>query len=176
VKAMTDTRPTSQPHVPLRRIEYAINLAALAKWAGLNLHAEPRDDGATHYRFQYLGSTCHSGGKPIRAVIHAIIRPGARGHVFERGWIDCEPASGARLMCATANHGPEFLADMPHPPSFEGLTLDEILTSGFAVNQAGCFCSPPMRNHKWRQMLSTIHFVLLRRFKEQEEKDKAGEG
>jgi hypothetical protein len=145
----------------VRPIEYPIATKALAKWMNLYLQCRREPEGLLHYSFRFLGSTCSSGGIPIASTLHALVREGEGGVVVENGWIEIAPDDqGLRAMCEYGVRGAALLDSLRQPPEFCGRTLEEILTEPLAVNPAGCFCKPPMINHKWRQMLATIHYAL----------------
>jgi len=161
------TRERSEPDAPparralVRPIEYPIAVKALAKWMNLYLQCRREPEGLLHYAFRFLGSTCSSGGIPIASTLHALVREGERGMVVENGWIEIAPDDpGLRAMCEYVACGAALLDSLRQPPEFCGRTLEEILGKPLAINPAGCFCKPPMRNHKWRQMLATIHYAL----------------
>jgi len=157
----------SEPGAPaarrprVRPIEYPIATKALAKWMNLYLQCRREPEGLLHYAFRFLGSTCSSGGTPIASTLHALVRESDRGMVVENGWIEIAPDDqGLRAMCEYGVRGPALLDSLRQPPALCGRTLEEILGEPLAINPAGCFCKPPMLNHKWRQMLATIHYAL----------------
>ena len=144
-----------------RLLEYAIPTDALTRWSQASLSMASVADGRRHYSFKFVGSTCIGGGRPIHATLHALLRAWPRGVVVENGWIEIAPDdAGLRETCDYQTRREELIEDLSRPPDFCGKTLEEILTSPLPVNPAGCFCTRAMTNHKWRQMLSTIHFVL----------------
>lgn len=144
-------------------LDYAIPVSALARWSQTSLSLEPMADGGRHYRFRFAGSTCVGGGLPIHATLHALLRAHARGIVMENGWIEIGAEdAGLRETCGYHADREQLIESLLRPPDFCGKTLEEILTAPMPVNPAGCFCTRAMLNHKWRQMLSTIHYTLRR--------------
>jgi hypothetical protein len=157
--------PIPNPQFPrVRPIDYAITIKALGKWARQYLTCESDGDGVRHYRFRYMGNTCCDGGTPINSVMHAMIRPEPRGMVFERGWIEIEEDDpGLQAMCEFYGRRWAFHDELERPPAWSGQTLEEVLGETIAqakINPAGCFCKPSQVNHKWRMVLSTIHYAL----------------
>ena len=153
------SKPAKLPRV--QPIEYAIPVKALSKWMRFNLGCMADPDGSFHYTFQLMGSTCSNGGIPINATLHAIVRDQPAGAIVENAWIEIPTEDrGLKNMCEYVQRGADFVAQLRRSPDFCGQSLEAILSRPLAINPAGCFCKPPQANHKWRQMLSTIHYAL----------------
>jgi hypothetical protein len=163
LQGQPETGAQPERRARVRPIEYPIPPKALIKWMNLHLKCRPEPGGALHYTFRFLGSTCSTGGISIASTLHAVLRERPEGMVVENGWIEIAPDdNGLRSMCEYGVRGPALLERLRRPPEFCGRTLEEILTQALPVNPAGCYCKPPMVNHKWRQMLATIHYALSR--------------
>jgi hypothetical protein len=142
--------------------EYPIPAEALERWARENLTLVSREDGAFHYRFRYEGSTC-TGQRPLIADLHAVVRPGPGGLLFEKGWIEMSgPKAAMNQFCGVIQSGPEYLEFLRRPAADCGRTVEEIVSDFAALSPAGCLCDQPSINHKWRMALFTIHYARAR--------------
>lgn len=142
---------------------YPIPVRALDTWWKFDIKRHLQPDGATHYVYRYLGSTCTNAGSPIESWLHAVLRPAGGRMIVERAWIEFdEEDEGHQRMCEYGLRGREIAEELRQPAAFSGQPLEEALASLVEINPAGCFCQPAMINHKWRQMLCAIHYGLSR--------------
>lgn len=149
----------------MQTMTYPVSTRALDKWARADLTCAAERDGALHYRYHYTGSTCNDGGSYFQATFHAVVRPHPGGVVVTNAWIDLplEDNPGATQMCAYWTQREPFLRELAQPPAFCGRTIEDIVNQPMALDYAGCLCYEPMLNHKWRNVLSTIHYALAQR-------------
>ncbi|MCS7060850.1 MAG: hypothetical protein RMN25_06745 [Anaerolineae bacterium] len=147
----------------LRRIEYPAPTRALDKWARTDLTCEPAEDGTWQCRYVYTGSTCNDGGKAFVANFHVTLRPGPDGMIIERAWVDVPLGhnAGATEMCAYVVQPESFLRELRADQPFCGMTLEAAILRPLDLDYAGCLCYARMLNHKWRNVLSTIHYALI---------------
>ena len=63
-------------------------------------------------------------------------------------------------MCGFKQQGDDFLEKMSDFEKMRGRVVSEILAEETKPNHAGCFCTEPMTNQKWRMALSTMYYTL----------------
>lgn len=149
------------PPLRVRPLRYPIAPQALANWWNFDMKRKGAADGGTQFTFRYLGSTCTNCGTPIETLLHAIIKPGPESATIARAWIEFdEDDEGHPRMCEFNARGKALVEELGQPASFCGRTLEAAIAGLTEINPAGCFCAPAMINHKWRQMLCTIHYGL----------------
>lgn len=143
-------------------VDYDIPEAVLRTWADNCLTCVDGKDGERRYRFQFEGSTCMDGGAAFTANMQILLVREQRGVVVKDALIFFpeQDMGTVSKMCAYQDRGREFIEGLQSSPSFCGQTLEEALNQPVPTNPAGCFCTPPMVNHKWRLALSTLHYVL----------------
>jgi hypothetical protein len=143
-------------------MEYDVPEAALRKWAEKCLTCLHDQNGECRYRFQFQGSTCMNGGHPFTAHLQILLRREERGLVIRDALIFFaqEDMGVVTRLCAYEERGQAFLDELQTAPSFCGQTLEEALSQPLPTNPAGCLCTQPMVNHKWRLALSTLHYSL----------------
>ena len=148
--------------LPLSPIQYAIPAKALDKWARADVTCAIEGDGALHCHYLYFGSTCNDGGQAFTATFHVVLRSQSHSLVIENAWVDLplENNPGALQMCAYQTQREPFLRELRDPPSFCGMTLEDAIARKLEFDYAGCLCFEAMLNHKWRNVLSAIHFAL----------------
>ncbi len=146
--------------------KYPVAERALKKWSKLNLEILSRADDAVHYRYIFQGSTCNDGGTDFKAHLHAVINPSVAEVRIQKAWIEIpeEEKVYASKMCAVPGQSPEkadaFYEKLGKEASFVGKSLDEAVLEEVPLNYAGCFCSAPIINQKWKMVLSTIRYSL----------------
>ncbi len=148
----------------IRTLEYRLPVAALAKWANRRLSHTELAAGGRRYSFLYSGSTCANGGVPYTADLQADVVPAGGEAVLVRGAVIIPPEHRAAVatMCGSRGRAAAFLDGLAASPAFCGQSLEAILTTSLPQNPAGCFCTPPMVQHKWWLALSTVHYALAR--------------
>jgi len=146
----------------VKYVDYGIPESALEKWADQCLTCLADEGDKRRYRFTFEGSTCMDGGDPYHAHMQMLLAGTERGVVMTDGLIFFaeEDMDAARKMCEYLSDGEAFFQALQKSPAFCGRTLEEILAEPLPVNPAGCFCTEPMINHKWRLALSTLHYAL----------------
>ncbi len=146
----------------LRDFAYPVAVRALEKWKNKHLELVERSEESIHYRFMFNGSTCNNGGTPFKAYLHAILNSSAADPHVSKAWIEIpeNELENAKEMCGFRQQGSEFLSQLNHFKRMEGRAISEILVEETDLNHAGCFCTEPMINQKWRMALSTMHYAL----------------
>ncbi len=144
---------------------YPVAVRALQKWKNNNLDMVDHANGTAHYRFLFNGSTCNNGGTPFKAYLHVEldISRSERGEpLVNKAWIEIpeDQLEGAKEMCSVRNGGDDFIASLSEFPKLQGRSVADIITEDIPLNNAGCFCTEPMINQKWRMALSTIHYAM----------------
>lgn len=149
----------------MQMMRYPVATRALDKWARADLTLADEEGGAMHCCYHYTGSTCNDGGEYFKAVFHVIVIPQAQGVTVANAWIDLptEGNPGAMQMCVWWTQRELFLRELKQPPAFCGQTIEAILQQPMDMDYAGCLCFEPMQNHKWRNVLATIHYALAQR-------------
>jgi len=145
-----------------REITYPVAVRALEKWKNNNLEILDRSDGAVHFRFLFNGSTCNNGGTPFKAYLHAVFNSSEMDPCLSKAWIEVpeDEMENVREMCGFKQHGDTFLDKLSQFEKMKGRPVSEILDEDSEVNHAGCFCTEPMINQKWRMALSTMYYAL----------------
>ena len=144
---------------------YPVAARALQKWKDSNLDIVGQSNGTAHFRFLFNGSTCNDGGTPFKAFLHAkldISPPNQSDPKIINARIEIPEGEleAARIMCGYRDRGDSFWATLSEFPAMQGKSITEILSEDVSMNHAGCFCTMPMVNQKWRIALSTIHFAI----------------
>lgn len=144
---------------------YPVAARALQKWKDKNLEVVSRANGSAHFRFLFHGSTCNDGGTPFKAFLHTeldVSPPNQSNPKINAAWIEIpeDELEAAKDMCGYRDRGDGFWDDLTAFPEMQGKSITEILSENVAMNHAGCFCTVPMVNQKWRIALSTIHFAI----------------
>jgi hypothetical protein len=146
----------------VKYVDYGIPESALEKWVGQCLTCLANEGDKRRYRFTFEGSTCMDGGEPYNAHMQVLLEATERGVVVADALIFFaeEDMNAAQKMCEYLNDGEAFFQALQKSPAFCGRTLEEVLAEPMPINPAGCFCTEPMVNHKWRLALSTLHYAL----------------
>ena len=142
---------------------YPVSTRALEKWRHNNLEPLDLTGAVHHYRFLFSGSTCNNGGTPFQAYLHILVDASKTDPVVQNAWVAIpqDQLEGAREMCEYRTVGDAFITSLAEPPGFCGRSLTEIISESVELNHAGCFCTQPMINQKWRMALSTVHFAIF---------------
>ena len=145
-----------------RDISYPVAVRALEKWKNNNLKIVDRSESVIHFRFLFNGNTCSNGGTPIKVYLHAVLNSSETDPHIVKAWIEIpeNEMENAMEMCGFKKDGDEFLRKLSRFESMEGRAVREILNDESEINHAGCFCTNPMINQKWRMALSTMHYAL----------------
>ena len=145
-----------------REITYPVAIRALEKWKNNNLDIVDRSNGAVHFRFLFNGSTCNNGGTPFKAFLHAIFNSSKMDPHLSKAWIEVseDQMENVKEMCAFKQRGDEFLENLSNFGKMQGRAVSDILAEETELNHAGCFCTEPMTNQKWRMALSTMYYAL----------------
>lgn len=146
----------------LRDFPYPVAVRALEKWKNNNLDVIEKSAGTTHFRFLFNGSTCSNGGTPFKAYLHAVLNSSESDPHVRKAWIEFpeDEIENVKEMCGFKQHGENFVSDLTNFKDMEGRALKDILAEETDLNHAGCFCTVPMINQKWRMALSTMLYAL----------------
>ena len=145
-----------------REITYPVAVRALEKWKNNNLDILDRSNGAVHFRFLFNGSTCNNGGTPFKAFLHAIFNSSEMDPRLSKAWIEVpeDQIENVAEMCGFKQQGEQFLNNFSLFEKMQGRAVRDILSEETELNHAGCFCTEPMTNQKWRMALSTMYYAL----------------
>lgn len=141
---------------------YPVAIRALQKWEKNNLDVVGQVNGTAHYRFSFNGSTCNNGGTPFKAFLHTELDVTKTEPTVRRAWIEIpeDQMESAGEMCSYRSGAEKFLESLADFPKMSGKSIADILSEEVDLNHAGCFCTVPMVNQKWRMALSTIHYAM----------------
>ncbi|HEX8522525.1 MAG TPA: hypothetical protein VF669_09740 [Tepidisphaeraceae bacterium] len=144
--------------------KYSVNAKALKRWADERLTLTSNSDGSFDALFRYEGTTCTNMGRAILFHYHVKISPREQGYLI----LDqkCGPApgdTGHTYMCRYMNNAEHLMVAIDQEKPLLGQKLNDVLTWTRNVSNAGCYCEPNSRKHKWGLVLETIHFALLER-------------
>ncbi len=145
-----------------REITYPVAVRALEKWKNNNLDILDRSNGTVHFRFLFNGSTCSNGGTPFKAFLHAVFNSSEMDPRLSDAWIEIPDVQMENIkeMCGYKQDGDKFLEKLADFKKMRNRAVSDILAEEIDLNYAGCFCTEPMINQKWRMALSTMYFAL----------------
>ncbi len=142
---------------------YAFSSRALEGWEKKRLELSEAGDNLQAI-FRFDGSTCTNLGLPLRFEYRVDLSREESG-----GWrleeFACEPHpedTGHRGMCSYLADAEGILEKTRQAPLLPGRSLGEVLEWTPPSSPAGCLCSQSSRDHKWRIVLQTLHYSLLK--------------
>jgi len=144
--------------------EYTVNRKALKKWAEERLSLRVNQDGSLDALFRYDGTTCTNTGRAL--TFHYYVKLGPRADGYPIREQRCAPAPGDEghtLMCRYLDNPSQLMDAIDREKPLLGERLDAVLSWQRQPSPAGCYCEPASRDHKWRQVLETIHYALVQR-------------
>jgi hypothetical protein len=141
---------------------YAMNPKALETWRKNRLKLDHRPDGKIIAQFHTEGSTCSDMGWPL-AFDHTItLAPRDQGYqILATSCTPDEKIPGYRKMCSYIQKQGQQLAIIDEEKPLIGLPLDSVLSWEPTISPDGCYCSRAGRNHKWRNVLQTLHYAMV---------------
>jgi hypothetical protein len=142
---------------------YAFSFNVLEGWKKKRLElSEDGDELQAVFRFD--GSTCTNLGLPLRFEYRVeLSREKTGGYRMER--FACKPHpedTGHKGMCSYLADAEAILEKIGQPPALPGRSLEKVLKWTPPSSPAGCLCSQSSRDHKWRIVLQTLHYSLLK--------------
>ncbi len=143
---------------------YSVNAKALRRWAAERLTLFHAEDGTTHARFRYEGTTCSNMGRALRFEYDVAI--GTRDDRYRILSQRCAPAAdddGHRFMCEYRRNGDRLMASIADEMPLLGKPLDDVLSWRRPSTGPTCYCEADSRSQKWGIVLETIHYALARR-------------
>jgi len=149
--------------------EYTVNRKALQKWAEERLSLRANQDGSIDALFRYDGTTCTNTGRAL--TFHYYVKLGPRADGYPIRGQRCAPAPGDEghtLMCRYLDNPSQLMDAIDREKPLHGERLDAVLSWRRQPSPAGCYCEPASRDHKWGQVLETIHYVLVQRERTQD--------
>jgi len=154
---------SSNKNVGNEAASYAFSSSALEGWKKKRLElSEDGDELQAVFRFD--GSTCTNLGLPLRFEYRVeLSREKTGGYRMER--FACEPHpedTGHKGMCSYLADAEAILEKIGQPPALPGRSLGKVLEWTPPSSPAGCLCSQSSRDHKWRIVLQTLHYSLLK--------------
>ncbi|MEC7777466.1 MAG: hypothetical protein VYC32_15360 [Planctomycetota bacterium] len=148
---------------PEEKSSYAFSPRALEGWKKKRL--ELREDGeALQAVFRFDGSTCTNLGLPLRFEYRVGLSRGQGGD-YRLDSFACEPHpedTGHKGMCSYLADAETIMDKIRQPPQLPGSSLGKVLEWSPPSSPAGCLCSESSRDHKWRIVLQTLHYSLLK--------------
>jgi hypothetical protein len=168
VSAGVDAQETVEDEVPLtpeltRNAKYSVNTKALRRWADERLKLSVSEDGSAEARFRYEGTTCRNMGRQILFDYVVKVGPRHEGHPIRE--LHCGPAPGDEghtFMCRYMTNAEHLMVAIDHEKPLLGQPLNDVLAWQRPPNNAGCYCEPASRKHKWGLVLETVHYALVR--------------
>lgn len=163
-------RPAEPPPVevtdePLElHAKYSVNAKALRRWASERLVLAFGDDGTTHARFRYDGTTCSNMGRAL--AFEYDVRVGTRDDRYRILSQRCAPAAndeGHRFMCEYRRNSERLMGAIGDESPLLGRPLDDVLAWRRPATGPTCYCEADSRAQKWGVVLETIHFALAQR-------------
>jgi hypothetical protein len=64
-------------------------------------------------------------------------------------------------MCRYMNNAEHLMVAIEQEKPLLGQSLNDVITWQRPVSNAGCYCEPSARKHKWGLVLETIHYALV---------------
>jgi hypothetical protein len=144
--------------------KYSINAKALRRWADERLRLEFHPDGTVEARFRYEGTTCRNMGRQI--LFDYVVKLGRRAEGYPIREQHSGPApgdEGHKFMCRYMTNAEHLMVAIDHEKPLLGQPLNDVIAWQRPVNNAGCYCEPASRKHKWGLVLETIHYALVQR-------------
>lgn len=142
---------------------YAFSPRALEGWKKKRL--ELSEDGeALEAVFRFNGSTCTNLGLPLRFEYRVGLSREESGD-YRLESFTCEPHpedTGHKGMCSYLADAEAIMEKIRQPPKLPVRSLEKILEWSPPASPAGCLCSESSRDHKWRIVLQTLHYSLLK--------------
>ena len=142
---------------------YAFSSSALEGWEKKRLELS-EDGDALQAVFRFNGSTCTNLGLPLRFEYRVDLSREETGGYRLEGF-SCEPHpedTGHKGMCSYLADAEAILEKTRQPPALPGRSLGKVLEWTPPSSPAGCLCSQSSRDHKWRIVLQTLHYSLLK--------------
>jgi len=142
---------------------YAVPKKALQKWVKHCLTLVEQPDGSIVAGFIYTGSTCSNLGHPLRALMTVKLSTKDESGQRRITSTGCTPSGndlGVTRMCACLESPDRFLEKLNAYCPLEDMDLESAIRWAPSLEMAGCLCSEPSRNHKWRNVIQAIHFAL----------------
>ncbi len=164
--ALEDEAPADEPFEPAALLQtspnYSVNAKAMKRWIGERLWLTHNEDGSINALFKYEGTTCTNMGRQILFDYQVKLGPRQDGYpILEQ---KCAPApedTGHTYMCRYMNNAEHLMVAIDQEKPLLGQPLNDVLAWQRAVSNAGCYCEPNSRKHKWGLVLETIHYALV---------------
>ncbi len=141
---------------------YAFPERTLDRWREKRLSFNAFASGKIEATFRIDGSTCTNMGTPLAFEYRVSLRREA-----DAGYrilaVSCAPVEnekGYQAMCAYLDNPERFMAGIKEYRPLVGQLLSEAVTWEVSTSPAGCLCTRPSQDHKWRIVLQTIHYAL----------------
>ena len=153
--------PTGADQKKTRQAAYAFPERTLARWKDKRLKLVAQGEGKIEATFHADGSTCTNMGIPLAFVFRVSLQK--KGADYEIAEVSCSPSEesqGYQSMCAYLNNPDRFMANLDEYRPLVGKPLSDALTWDASISPAGCLCTRPSQDHKWRIVFQTIHFAL----------------
>jgi hypothetical protein len=169
VEAAPDSEEVIEEVVPEtprldRAAKYSANAKALRRWGDERLKLTFNDDGTIDAAFRYEGTTCRNMGRTILFDYRVKLGPREEGYVIREQFSGPAPGDeGYTHMCRYMSNPEHLMVAIDHEKPLLGQPLNDVITWQRATNNAGCYCEPASRKHKWGLVLETIHYALVQR-------------
>ncbi len=141
---------------------YAFPERALTRWREKRLSLTINPGGIIQAVFRTDGSTCTNMGIPLVFVYRVSLQKEA-DEEYRITDVSCAPAEenqGYQSMCAYLSGPDRFMTELKEYRPLVGKSLSEAVSWSVPTSPAGCLCTRPSQNHKWRIVLQTIHYAL----------------
>ena len=142
---------------------YSFSKKALDGWREKRLEVVGEGDELQAV-FRFDGSTCTNLGLPLLFEYRVdLCRQGEDD--YQLLGFSCEPHpddTGHTGMCSYLKDAEAILEKIRVPPALPDSSLGKVLEWSPPVSPAGCLCAQSSRDHKWRIVLQTLHYSLLK--------------
>ncbi len=141
---------------------YAFPERTLVRWQEKRLALTALPGGKVQATFQVDGSTCTNMGVPLRFVYQVLlqIEENSEYRIMDASCRPVEEDRGYQSMCAYLGNPDRFMAELEDYRPLVGRPLSEAVHWNVSTSPAGCLCTRPSQDHKWRIVLQTIHYAL----------------
>lgn len=141
---------------------YAFPERTLARWQEKRLSLTALSGGKVQAMFRTDGSTCTNMGVPLQFIYQVSLQreENSEYRITDVSCCPAEESTGYQSMCAYLGNPDRFMAELEDYRPLVGRPLSEAIGWKVSTSPAGCLCTRPSQDHKWRIVLQTVHYAL----------------